>query len=365
MNHNKIFIAWIAHNRRSQLLAQKFQMNLYLIQALKRWYFLAPLRYVLQTISTLAILFKEKPALVFVQNPPIFAVLVVYLYAKLWGAKYIIDSHTGALLAPWWKWSLPLHGFLSRRAVTTIVTNEYLEAMVKAWGADTFIIADIPTQFPQGKAFPVNGKFSVAVINTFSPDEPIGEVLAAAEAQPEVQFYITGDPIRARKTFLQHHPANVQFTGFLPDDEYFGLLRSVQAIMVLTTDNHTMQRGACEAVSLGQPIITSDWPVLRDYFNKGTVYVDNSSQGIQAGILAMQEQRASLKQAIQQLQQERWREWEEKFDALSRLIETHLGPQVGPDSKASNRADKGEYPGLPKTRQPDSSVTDPQQRGVG
>ncbi len=319
-----IFIAWIRHNRRSQLIADKFGMKLYLIQALKRIYFLAPLRYVLQTLTTLTVLLRERPRLVFVQNPPIIAVLMIYLYTKLFGAKYIIDSHTGALLAPWWKWSLPLHAFLSRRAVTTIVTNEYLEAMVKAWGANTFIIADIPTKFPQGKPFPLNGEFSLAVINTFSPDEPVEEVLRVAETMPEVQFYITGDPIRAKKTYLLYHPDNVRFTGFLPDDEYLGLLRSVQAIMVLTKDNHTMQRGACEAVSLGKPIITSDWPVLRSYFNKGTIHVDNSIEGIQAGIRQMQTECSTLEQEILLLQQERWTEWNDKYKTLSQMIVEEL-----------------------------------------
>jgi glycosyltransferase involved in cell wall biosynthesis len=322
-----VFIAWIAHNRRSQLMAEKFQMPLYLIQSLKRQYFLAPIRYILQTIKTVAILIQERPAVVFVQNPPIFAVLVVYLYAKLWGAQYIIDSHTGALLAPWWKWSLPIHAFLSRRALTTIVTNKYLEDMVKAWGANSFIIADIPAKFPNGRTFPLNGKFSVAVINTFSPDEPVGEVLRTAATLPEVQFYITGDPIRAKKSFLQQHPDNVKFTGFLPDEDYIGLLRAVQAIVVLTTDNHTMQRGACEAVSLGKPIITSDWPVLRDYFHKGTIFVDNTSRGIQQGILNMQQKSQFLEQEIRLLQQERQIEWQEKQTALTELIEQNLAQQ--------------------------------------
>ena len=34
----------------------------------------------------------------------------------------------------------------------------------------------------------------------------------------------------------------------------------MDGILALTTHDHTMQRGACEAVSLGVPIITSDWP---------------------------------------------------------------------------------------------------------
>lgn len=327
MNGEMVFIAWITHSRRSQLTAEKFQMKLHLIHSLERRPFLVPLRYVLQTITTLVLLFRERPAVVFVQNPPIFAPLVVYLYAKLCGAKYIIDVHTTALLSPWWKWSLPLHGFLSRQAIATIVTNEHLKAMVESWGANGIIVADIPTVFPQGRAFPVDGKFNVAVSNTFGPDEPLEEVLKAAATLPDVQFYITGDPIRAKKEFLQNHPGNVTFTGFLPDEDYLGLLRAVQAVMVLTTHDHTMQRGACEAVSLGQPIITSNWPLLRAYFDKGTVHVDNSSQGIRAGVLKMQEEREVLKEEVLVLQQERWREWEEKHTALARCIEDSLQKQ--------------------------------------
>jgi glycosyltransferase involved in cell wall biosynthesis len=304
MKRKMLFVAWIAHNRRSQLIADKFQMKLYLIQSLKRWYFLAPLRYVLQAIRTIVILIRERPKVVFVQN-----------------------SHTIALLAPWWKWSLPIHAFLSRRAITTIVTNEHLKSMVEAWDAKAFIIADIPTIFPHGNPFPLNGRFSVAVINTFSPDEPVEKVLKAAAALPDVQFYITGDPIRAKTTFLQNHPENVQFTGFLPDQDYFGLLRAVQAIMVLTTDNHTMQRGACEAVSLGKPIITSDWPLLRDYFHKGTIHVDNTTQGIQVGVLKMKKYLKHLEKEVLLLQKERRLEWNQKYEALTRLIEDNLEQQ--------------------------------------
>jgi len=263
-----LFIAWIAYSRRSQLIADKLQMKFYPIQSLKRRYFYAPLRYVLQTMRTLAILVREQPRLVFVQNPPIFAAMVVYVYAKLWRARYVIDSHTGALLAPWWKWSLPIHAFLSRRAITTIVTNQHLQALVDSWNAKSLVISDIPTAFPQGKSFSLAGEFNIAVINSFSPDEPLEEVLEAAANLPKVQFYVTGNPIRAKKSLFQNSPDNVEFTGFLPDEKYFSLLRAVQAVMTLTTDNHTMQRGACEAVWLGKPIITSDWPILKEYLIK-------------------------------------------------------------------------------------------------
>jgi glycosyltransferase involved in cell wall biosynthesis len=320
MSSRSLFIAWIAHSRRSQLIADKLQIRLYTIQSLERRYAYAPIRYALQAARTLSILARERPRLVFVQNPPIFAVLVVYLYAKLYRAQYVIDSHTGALLAPWWRWSLPMHAFLSRRAVTTIVTNTHLKALVDSWNANAFILRDIPTTFPEGKAFSLNGKFSIAVINTFSPDEPLQAVMEAATALPQVQFYVTGDPLRAKKSLLQAKPDNVDWTGFLPDEEYLGLLRAVHAVMVLTTDNHTMQRGACEAVALGKPIITSDWPVLKEYFDKGTIHVDNSAQSIRKAVTTMQTERERLENEIVVLQKERWQEWEHKGAALRELL---------------------------------------------
>ena len=321
MNNEMLFVAWFAYSRRSQLIADKFQMTLHLVHSLKRRRFLVPLRYVLQAVRTFLILAREKPRLVFVQNPPIFAAIVAYIYARLWKAQYIIDSHTGALLDPWWKWSLPVHAFLSRRAITTIVTNAHLKALVDSWGARSFIIADIPTTFPQGKPFPLNGKFNIAVINTFSPDEPLEQVLEVAATLPEVQFYVTGNLKWAKKSLFENQPANVTFTGFLPDEEYFGLLRAVQAVMVLTTDDHTMQRGACEAVSLGKPIITSNWPILRGYFDKGTIHVDNSAHSIEAAVARMQRERAKLEREIAVLQEQRWQEWEHKQAKLTELLQ--------------------------------------------
>lgn len=319
MSNKVIFIAWSAYSRRSQLIADQLGIPLFLIHALKRRYFLAPLRYLLQTVKTLIILIRERPAVTFVQNPPILAALLVYLYARLTGGAYVIDSHSGALLAPWWRWSLPLHAFLSRRARATLVTNDHLAALVRQWGATTYIIPDIPADFPAGNAFPVAGAFNVAVINTFSPDEPLAELLQAAATLPDVAFYITGDPIRAKASYLSERPPNVHFTGFLPDAAYIGLLRSVQGVVVLTTDNHTMQRGACEALWLGQPMVISDWPILRRYFHKGAVYTDNTSESIQEGILRLRIGLPRLKAEIGRLQQERRATWAADYNVLQAL----------------------------------------------
>jgi glycosyltransferase involved in cell wall biosynthesis len=243
----------------------------------------------------------------------------VWLYCLLSGSHLIIDSHTDALLAPWWRWTLPLHRFLSRRAICTIVTNDYLREMVEAWGAPAFVLADVPTEFHY-REYPVQEPFAVAMVSSFSYDEPRQRVFQVAQRLPDVHFYITGDLKLARSTELEQPPPNVHFTGFLQTEDYYGLLASAQAVMVLTTENHTLQWGACEAISLGKPVITSDWPFLKEYFHKGTVHVDNSIEGIYQGVVQLRQEWERYDQEAKELRQERQLEWAQKQAELMRMI---------------------------------------------
>src|SRR5262249_54482479 len=102
-------------------------------------------------------------------------------------------------------------------------------------------------------------------------------------------------------------------------------LRAAAGVVALTTDDNTMQRGACEAVSLGVPIITSNWPLLRSYFHLGTVHVDNTPEGIRAGVEQLRAEHARLQTEIRQLQDERRSEWRAKHAALAALIARQAG----------------------------------------
>jgi hypothetical protein len=124
----------------------------------------------------------------------------------------------------------------------------------------------------------------------------------------------------------------VTFTGFLPDDRYLGLLRSVNAIMSLTTRDHTMQQGGCEAVWLGQPLITSDWPLLRATFHRGTVYVPNTAAGIRDGVLAVRARREELAGEMNLLQCERRQMW----DGFARRVRQLIQESENPFAQASS-----------------------------
>lgn len=320
-----LFLVWgfPQGSHRSQLMGQELGMqvkHVYLIAKQGKWQ--ALLKYPVQALQTLVLLARLRPRVVFIQNPPIFSSLIVYGYSLLTGSRFVIDSHTDALLASFWAWSLPLHRFLSRRAAATLVTNDHLQQMVAAWQANAFVLADPPATHPHRRRPSLDSNlFNIVFVSTASYDEPIREVFKAAAELPQVKFYVTGSYPKRYPERAKAAPANIHFTGYTPDEEFYGLLEAADAVMCLTTEDHTIQSGASEALWLGRPIITSDWPILRNYFSKGTLYVDNTAAGIRQAIIDMQANHAQLEAQILELQQERWREWQARAGQLLQMIE--------------------------------------------
>ena len=90
----------------------------------------------------------------------------------------------------------------------------------------------------------------------------------------------------------------------------------------LTTDDNTHQWGALEALEFERPIITSDWPVLRDYFSKGTVHVDNTATSLVKAIELIRNNYSYYLKEIVNLRKERRSNWEERFSKLVGILET-------------------------------------------
>jgi glycosyltransferase involved in cell wall biosynthesis len=314
------FIAWASNPSRSELLAQHLGATMHQVYGAQRGLRHTPARYIAQARQTWQILHREQPDVVLVQNPPIFATLVAAAYARRSGARYIIDSHTGAFVSPKWRWALPLHRALSRDAITTIVTNDQLKSLVNSWGCRAFVLAFTPGDYPAGERFPLGAGFNVAVINTFSDDEPLHVVFDAARRLPDINFYVTGDARRIDPALLARKPTNCHLTGYLPYEQYIGLLKGVDVITDLTTYDHTLLMGAFEGISLGTPLVISDWPVLRDYFPRGTVHVPNTVDGVYLGIRRAQRDLTALKQDVHVMRDQLQAEWQHKFRELSTLV---------------------------------------------
>jgi glycosyltransferase involved in cell wall biosynthesis len=314
-------VAWAPYSRRSEMFARELHAPLHCIHYLKfRSPPYAPLKYVLQSIKTLQVLFTERPDAVHVQNPPFVCGLVVALYCRLTGARFVVEYHTAAFGRAW-RWALAAQKLVAREAAANIVTDEHWAQLVRSWGGHAIVMYDAFLDLPRGESFAVGNGCNVAFLGTFAPDEPIEEMLEAAALLPDVHFYVTGATEMADKTVLDSAPPNVTFTGFLdPNGAYLGLLRAVDVVIVLTTRDHTLQLAGCEAIAVGKPLVTSDFDYLRGLFDQGAMFVGPNMWSIRDGIAEAIERRAELARESIELRTKRRAEWSTRMWELEQLV---------------------------------------------
>jgi glycosyltransferase involved in cell wall biosynthesis len=325
-----LFLVWAQRHRgtRSAWLASSLGINElhYLAPTSARGIAGAWRKYPIQAWSSVRLLMAVRPRVVFVQSPPSFVTWLAALYGAITGAAIVIDAHSDAFERSIWtrpRWILRA---VARAATATIVTNDHWATRVRGWRATAITVPSVPTTFEAGESPPLTSGHNVAVVNTWAADEPLDEVLDAAELLPTVSFHVTGRDDRVA-TLHRDLPANVHFTGFLSEDRYHGLLCAVDAVVCLTERDHTMQNGACEALSHGTPVVTSDWSVLREYFDAGTAHVDNTAAGIAAGVQHVLDDLPGHRHGIRQLRERRQGEWLDTRRTILELINRHLGGQ--------------------------------------
>jgi glycosyltransferase involved in cell wall biosynthesis len=323
-----LFLVWGPPRKgpRSAVLARELGIRVVFTADSWRHGFRAqPMKYPLHLWRTMAAFVRHRPRLVFVQSPPTMAVWLAALYSGLRGGRFVIDHHSDAFERARWTRPRWLNHLVARRAAITFVTDEHWASRLRAEGVRVMVVPDAPTQHqpaPGRDPGLVDGSFNVAVVNTWAADEPLDALLRAARSMPEVNFHVTGSRERHEET-VAGAAANVRFTGFLPQPEYIRLLGTADAVVCMTTRDHTMQRGACEALSVGTPIVTSDWPLLRSYFSKGAVHVDGTESGISAGIRRLMADHDGYVAEIRALREQRCAEWADRRREIQDIVLKH------------------------------------------
>jgi glycosyltransferase involved in cell wall biosynthesis len=279
-------------------------------------------KYLGQWKLTARILREECPDVVFVMTPPLFASLPAFLYAWRRGARVVLDAHTAAFLHPRWRHLQWLQRWLCRRSATTIVHNAHLAGLVRSAGAVPTIVPDVPVVYGEIEPFARPAACTVAVVCSFNYDEPVEAILAAAALVPDIQFFMTGNPKHLSADLKTRLPANVRLTGFLSDAAYGGLLTTADAVMTLTTRDHTMLRGAYEAIYQGTPVIVSDWPILRESFTEGALHVDNSPAAIAEAVRTVRRRLTDLREGARRLRDRKIAAFDETRRAILARIET-------------------------------------------
>src|SRR5574340_1017700 len=119
MGVKSVFIVWSKHSPRAETLSAELELDAqvsfqYEERLKARW--LLPLRYLVQGWKTWRVLEQQRPQVVLVQSPPIFAPLVVAVWCQLRGktgpsgqrALYALDCHTSTWYHSKWRWAKPL-----------------------------------------------------------------------------------------------------------------------------------------------------------------------------------------------------------------------------------------------------------------
>ncbi len=278
-----VAVAWFSH-RRTESICRDLGIPLHVLATRRR----GALRYLTLSLRTIHLLIKTRPRVLLVQNPSIGTAVLATLLRPIFRYRLFIDAHNEAVtpyihdrpairrIAAW----------LLRRADRTLVTNEALAAVVTQAGGHPFVLFDpIPVPPAVEPALLGSGP-NVVVISTFAPDEPLAVVLEAAAALPEFTFHVTGrlpdDDVRAAIGRV----SNVRPTGFLPDGDYWALLRGASVILDLTDMPNCLVCGGYEAIAVARPLVLTDDPAARNLFGAAALYTENRSEPLVSALRA-------------------------------------------------------------------------------
>jgi glycosyltransferase involved in cell wall biosynthesis len=297
----------------------------------------APVRHIRSALSTLALLLRERPRVVFAQNPSLVLAMLVTRYGKLTGTPVIIDAHNAGI-RPFdgrSRWASALNRRVIRDASLTIVSNAALAQEVRRQGGRPAVLPDpLPHLPPPVQAAPMTGAFNVLFVCTWAPDEPYLEVLAAAaRLDPSVRIYVTGNS-KGRERAFGALPPNVELTGFVSEEQFVALLHAADLVMDLTTREDCLVCGAYEAVAVGKPLLLSGTEALRGYFHRGAVYTDNTAEDIARRIEEARSREAELITQVSELRRDIEHRWSEHHRELLTQIQALMGPDEA-DVRAS------------------------------
>lgn len=317
MNHRRVWISW-ERQRRSVEMARKLKCRSFFLEYSGRS------RYPRCLLETIRILSREQPGILFVQNPSMFLAAFACIYGAMMRIPVVVDRHTTFLLTRKYQKTFRIfifklmHRFTLRYADLTIVTNEYLAGLVKSYGGNPFVLPDpLPHLMQSNNTLKLRGEKNIVMISSFSKDEPIYQVIEAAEnlIDKKINLYITGNYNKFDKNLQSKVPENVVLTGFLSEQAFVDLLFTSDVIMVLTTSDFCMLCGCYEAVALGKPLITSEKKVLKDYFFNAS-FTSNDWNSIHDAIINTFSKLNEKKHEILSLKSSLKKKWKLAFERL-------------------------------------------------
>ncbi len=315
-------ITWEDH-RRTRELCDGLQLPLHVLAfGGNRW-----MRYIRLGLSTVQLLLRARPAVLFLQTPSVALAMIAVLLRPFCGRyRIIMDAHNEAVTPyTYTQWPVPqLHRFTIRSADLTIVTNPALVAVIDKIGGQAFVLPDrLPATPIEHASFPeALTPFRVMVVATYAADEPIAEIIEAARLLgSEYEFRITGRETKLPAEQRARLPRNVIQTGFLSEHDYWVLMNENHAVLDFTLKPNCLVCGAYEGLALLRPMILSDNEATVALFGRVAVFpASHTAKAIAEAVRACRGRHGELVRAAADEKPRFARNWDEQAVHLKKLI---------------------------------------------
>ncbi len=321
-----IWLAWERH-RRTETICDCLDIPLY-VETYKGNSFL---RYMILAFRSIAIINKQRPKVLIVQNPSLILCLLALFLKLFFRFQLVVDAHNEGV-SPYinnFKLFVVLTNLVLKYANYTIVTNRFLADIVHEKQGRALVLPDRVPE-PERRFLEKNKEQAeektFLLICTHAEDEPVQQILdAIGRFNKEIKLLITGKNGPEYISRYKNVPANVRFTGFLSEEEYFSTLATCDCVIDLSLMPYCLVCGAYEAAAYKRPMILSDNPACRELFSQGVVYSAENTEAIKVAIQAMLESLVGLTDEADTLKAKLDAEWDGHSDDLLK----HLGLRAG------------------------------------
>jgi len=329
------FVIWAREVKLNEFLAREINAQT-IISYKKTWKgFDIPVffRYFIQGFDTYKKLQAMKPEIIFVMNPPITAVLTVYLYSKFNNCRFAIDTHTAGFIDRKWVFFHWLHKFLAKRAILNTVHNYKNLEFPQKWGIENGYVLQFYNPSRE-EVISENSKLSlklenkikessgikVFMVNRFAGDDAWKEVIETAKIMPEALFLLTGDDKKIKEKEKNIFPDNVILTGYLNHGEFMKLMDKSDVVLALTKRRDTVLWSIREIMALRKPFITSDSEAIRHYFSEVALFTNHQPDDMKLKIIEANKKSGKIKEEIEKFLEKDAIRWKKDIEFLNKAI---------------------------------------------
>lgn len=311
----KLFVSWVPESKgpsRTNYLANHLGFEIFRFPLFTRKIFLFPLKFPVQAIVTFFYLIKSKPDILMVEMVQPVVGFTAVLYKIFFKKPLVIDLHSGPLVSRKWAFLKPLTYFVLKKSDLIVVHERTICEKLPYRGEKKVVVVHNPPLNIEDIQKFQNKKDYLVFPSSGDTDEPLRELIKSAISYPEIDFFITGN---FKRRFF-NIPRNVKFTGFLPREQFYSLLKNSKGVIALTKWDYTLVFAGFEAMNFGKPLIVSDKKTLRDFFKENAIYVDNEPDSIKNGIEELLKNHKHYSKKMRELKKFYIKMWKKEIESL-------------------------------------------------